>query len=669
MDLILHLSQDKALALGPLLDVGTSAHSSFTQERLLGIDRFLTTDHLRTNRRSFREITEFNNQFFAFVARQLTNEHPMVGAIFDEHFQQEIPPQVPTGGHVQLEFLEMNTDENEAPEGTLAVDAITRRALELIEELRASGYHWRDIAILCRKKNEARTLANALREKGYPLISEDSLSLAYARSVSLLVAFMKVLHTSDNRLARYEAAYLFHQVVLEQVPTAAQHEAIRSMCAEKGLGTFVRYFGELGVELNAFRLRQLSVYELCEQLITSFRLFEHQTENAYLFRFLDVVLDFGTRRSNHLGDFLTYWESAKDKLSITIPANADALRITTIHRSKGLEYPVVIVPYAHWSFTPNPQLDRLWVDLEAIKNQELALAETTEEGEVLTRRMLSSVVSVVSDLDKTGLKTQYQDEKTRTLVENLNLLYVAFTRPIQRMYLLARQEKDWNKYGAPSKVSRWLYDYLGHPDAEPGWQEGQSCYVLSPGSGPLRHAHRDGEAIPHRLSTLISTDRTKSLRLRRLAERIFDVDTFEKKKDHLQKVRHALSLLPSAAELPTTLRKLTTEGIVEKHEARTVQHTLEKVLALDKLRPFFDPQNQVVLQRELLLPGGKMLRADRTATLPDGSVLLALFVAGSGNDDARRQLRRLVQAYRDMGAATVRGYLVLLETGQLEWVE
>jgi ATP-dependent exoDNAse (exonuclease V) beta subunit len=663
MDLILHLSQNQAMELASLL-----GDNPFNEERLIGLDHYLSKSTLRENRRSYREVTEFNNGFFGFLAQLVGEEEPMVHAVFDEEFKQKILSEVKTGGHVQLEFVDMQDEEDSATDSTREQDAMTRRTLEQVEELRRTGYHWRDIAILCRKKKEAANLANALREQGYPLISEDSLSLAYARPVNLLVAFMQVLHTSDNKLARYEAAYLFHRVLDRRSPSASQQEQIRAMCPEKGLVSFLDYFREQGVELSAFRLRQLSVYELCEQLITAFSLFDSGLDAEYLFRFLDVVLEFGTRRSNHLGDFLAYWDGAKNKLSITIPANADALRITTIHRSKGLEYPVVIIPYANWGFKPNPLLDRLWVDLERLEHEELALVLEGEAEENLPKRLLSSVVSVVRELDHTPLAGQSQEESTRTLLENLNLLYVAFTRPVQRMYILAQREKDWNSSRAKSRVSYWLYSYLNRPDAEPGWREEQSVYVLSEGNGECRHAHNSNGAVTHRLGRIISTDRTKSLRLRRLADRIFDTETFEKKNDWLQKMRHALSYLQTTEELPAVLRKLSSEGIIESVDAEYLRRSLEEVLGLQSLQPCFDPGATVLLRRELLLPGGRMLCADRAVTLADGTCVLANFVAGAGNESASRQMRRLVKAYQDMGQPNVKGVVVTLENKEVEWV-
>jgi ATP-dependent helicase/nuclease subunit A len=652
MDLILQLAQNQVMELSSIL-----GESDFTNERLQSLDGHLQIDHLRTNRRSFREITSFNNQFFKFISDTIGEEYPLVRHVYDENFEQEIPDGVKEGGHVQMEFLDMQ-EENPDGDEPGNNDAIVLRSLELIGELRVAGYAWRDIAILCRRKKEATALANALKENGYPLISDDALSLGYARSVQFVVSFMKVLQTSDNRLARYEAAYLFHQVIRNENPSAQEHEALRALCAEHGLDTFLTYFSRWGVELTAFRMRQLTVFELSELLMHTFGLFENLAENQYLFRFLDVVLEFGTRRTNHLGDFLSYWDSSRHKLSITIPADTDALRITTIHKSKGLEYPVVIVPYANWKVTPNAKFDRLWVDLDEVAYEELHLTG------LLPKKLRSSMVSVVKDLETTAIRKQYAEEKTRTLVENLNLLYVAFTRPVQRLYVIAKKEKKWEN---GQMISNWMHDFLSQPGFVPEWGDDETKFILSQSAGPCFHAHRKSDAEIYTVRDVISNDRTDRLRLRRMAERIFDVDTFELKQDRFQKLKYLLGRLKTVSDMPATVQALVREGIWTKVEGESIGRQASLLMEADSLLPLYANGTKVQTNKELLLPGGKMLHVDRVAKLEDGELVFMTFVGGSNTEVPKRHLSKLIKAYAQM-EKPARGVLITLENDKIEWV-
>lgn len=657
MDLILHLAQNQAMQLVPIL-----GNNIYNEERLWSVDSQLEIDHLRTNRRSYREITTFNNQFFGFISETVGQEYPLIKSVYDENFKQEIPEQVSEGGHVQLEFIDMQEYNDDFLQTETKNDAIVIRSLELIAELRDAGYQWRDIAILCRKKKEATLLAGALKDRGYPLISDDALSLGYSRAVQFVISFMEVLHT-DQRLKRYEAAYLFHRVIRKENPSAQEHEALRELCVHKGLDSFLAYFAKYDIVLTPFRMRQLTVFELSELLMQTFGLFENKTDNEYLFRFLDVVLEFGTRRSNHLGDFLQHWASARNKLSITIPADTDALRITTIHKSKGLEYPVVIVPYANWKVTPNAKLDRLWIDLDHVAYNELSL-EGNSEKQVPDKKLKSSLVSVVKDLEDTLVADQYQDEKIRTLVENLNLLYVAFTRPVQRLYVLAKREKNWNQ---SAQVNTWMHDYITQENFEPAYNEIERVYVLSEGNNDCFHAHARNNAEDYIIDDVISNDRTDSLRLRRMAERIFDVETFERKKDHLQKMRHLLITMNRVNELGEAAARLVRDGIVTREEAKMMYQQLTVLFENDTLKELYSENVKVQINKELLLPGGKMLHVDRIVQLPDDSYVFMSFVAGIGSDQSRKHLKKLINEFAEEGrpAAAV---LLTLENEGVEWI-
>ncbi|CAG4997966.1 RecBCD enzyme subunit RecB [Dyadobacter sp. CECT 9275] len=654
MDLILHLSKDQIMSLTDKL-----GDNHFVSERLMALSSNLAVDHLKTNRRSYYEITAFNNQFFSFVADNLGEQYPLVQDVFDENFQQEIPAGVKHGGHVQVEFLKNEPIEAEFGENGDEPDAILLRTTELIAQLREEGFNWRDIAILCRKKKDAAALANELRQHGYPLISDDALTLAYSRSVHFVVSFMKVLHSADHKLARYEAAYLFHHEILKENPSASEYEAIRSLAASLGLDAFLAYFSRWGIELTAFRMRQISVFELSEMLIQRFGLFENGSDNEYLFRFLDVVLDYGNRKSNHLGDFLTFWDTARYKTSITIPADTDALRITTIHKSKGLEYPVVIIPYADWKVTPGP-LDRLWADLDDAQYEELRLFSDTG----IEKRLLSSMVSVGKGLENSVLAGQYTEHQTRTLVENLNLLYVAFTRSVQQLYILAKKEKSWT---SGQRVSHWLHDFLSRPDAHPAWSDEETTFVLSQGFGNCFHTHSKSEAKPFIVHEILSNDRSQSLRLRRMADRIFDINTFEPKHDKLQKTAYLLTTLRMVSELPKTVQRIISEGIVTKQEAELLLASVQVLLAEPSLRELYDDRNLVSINKEMLIPGGGMLHVDRAVQMTDGSLVLMRIVAGKGNEEPRRHIRKLVCTFNGIGRAS-RGVIITLENNEIEWI-
>ncbi len=670
--------------------------SDLTVERLENIRWHLNDDVLRTNRRSAKEIIEFNNAFFQTVEELYRDEFPLSHEVFAQ-VAQELPPNAKTGGEVQIEFIA--ADNGEAGEEENDTPVMIERTLALIKQAtEQDGFQIGDVSVLCRFKRDAKKIANHLKENGYNIISDDSLSLRFSGAVNLVTAFMRVLVKPDSRLDKYEALYLFFRMILQRIPDAKDNQHIKAAVESQDVRAFYGYVNGLQSEigsqksevrsrkseienqqseienrkskidnhLNPYKLLQISAYELAEKLIQTFGLFELVAERDYLFRFLDVVLEFSTQRGSHLADFLDYWETQKDKISISAPSDPSAVTVQTIHRSKGLEYPVVIIPYADWEFVPSAKRDSMWVNLEPTEEFSIASydSESVQNGDLVeyaeAKFLKTGSVQVKKELEKTteNVARQYRDECERVFVENLNLLYVAFTRPTRKLYVLAKEE-DFEKIKNPRRVNYWLHQYQ---------QSLANNFAMLtdelPKSVGIKQVSPSGDRglfyVPH----VISTDRSRELRLRRLANRVFDVETFERKKDHGNKVHFALSMVKTPNDVPVALLKMQTEGVIEKNEAEEIKKSLERVLQHPDLVGLFDSESSVLNEREILTPDGNLHRPDRVVYLPDRVVVLD-YKTGIPLETHVRQIKRYVNLYKEMGYQNVEALLVYIERNEV----
>ncbi len=646
MDLLVHLYHNQPEKLSRHL-----GDDSFTAERIQSLLFSRQTEHLKINRRSYREITEFNNDFFEKITSALSEEYPGISSVFDNHFKQETPEGAKTGGHVEIQFIAAETNEDAQAEEDHPLDdndPMADRVVALVSELRSKGYDWRDIAILCRKNSEAAHLANVLKSRKWPLISEDALLLDYAGSVRFAIAFMKVFNQPENTTDRLESALIFQSLVLRKSPDASALAAIGKMCNDTGLESYIIYFNNCGLQLNIGDFKSMGLYEFSENVFGKFGLFG-QGEDEYIFRFLDVALSYGNKKNNRMDAFLAYWELRKGSLSISVSPNTNAIRITSIHKSKGLEFPVVILPYTHWKFAPRPDLP-VWMSLPDLK--ELSFAGT--DG---LKTLTAAQLNMVSDLEKTGLSANYHEEKERVLTENLNLLYVALTRPVQRLYILAKSENNWNRSG--KSVNYWLRDYVHTPDSVD--MEDNSSYVISRGNDTPAHAERKNSTMPHRIEKLRGINKISALRLRRLADRIFDIESFEKKMDPIQKTRYALSFLHTAEDIPGILRLLTNEGIANGQDLIYLDESLRNITTHPDLSVYFDSGSTILLNRELLLPGGEMVTPHRVVINKDGSCRVLYFTRESDRKESEKDLKRALTALSTMKYTGVTGMIVSME--------
>lgn len=637
---------------------------TWTADRIDMLDGHLEGEFLDTNWRSAVPIVQFNNQFFEHTARRFEQQHPKVADVFDAGrlFHQKTSPKAKTAGHVQIDFVA----KDEAAGKDLTATMLERTMAHL-EQALADGYQYGDIAILCRRKADAKALANELNARQIPLVSADSLSLEFSDPVKWLVTLMRLLQRPDQRLLRYELLYLFHRVVQGIFPDDALTERLRTV-AESDIAATYDYLAGEGYPLDPYALGQLNPYELAERLTAQFGLFRQAEHNPFLFRFLDEVLTFNQKRSGHLSDFLLYWDSVRQKISVEGDAR-NAVSIQTIHKSKGLEYPVVIIPFANWDVAPNGR-GTIWLDLNGIRTD--LLAHQAPTGELA--RLLSAPAHPTNKLSDTPetISAQYTEEVTRTFLENMNLLYVAFTRPTDRLYVLG-ELADFSKPGKQKDVSYWLHAFLHDSEVARhcgcAWQEGKSSYVISRCAEPSIRKKINASPDEIVLDEVISGHRRQDLNLRRQADRVFDVATFERTRERDRKLCAALSLIKGPACIERTLRQLVSEGLVRLMECDELRQSLTAIVSHPALSALFDPSLRIDTDRSILSSKRMHGAPHRVVHYPDGRIVLVQYESAAqrvaaGVDspapDPVTGLRYFTGLYREMGFSEVEGRLVYL---------
>ncbi|KAB7730268.1 AAA family ATPase [Rudanella paleaurantiibacter] len=639
----------------------TDGPDSFTAERIQALEGHLNDAILDTNWRSAEPIVRFNNEFFDFTARRFELTHGKIAEVFDtaRQFQQKPAPKARPLGHVQIDFVQKpQTNTGEGDEATDLTGVMLARTVTYLRKALNDGYQYRDIAILCRKKDQAKALANELNSLGIPLVSADSLSLQYADSIRLVVTLMQVLSRPDQPLIRYEMLYLYSRVVRGLLPDAALTAELRDIAESEDPDAIFGYLQSFGHELEPHALRQLNAYELAEKLIFQFGLFDRAGDAPFLFRFLDEILTFSHKQSGHLADFLLYWQSAQKKVSVGEAANTNAVSIQTIHKSKGLEYPVVIIPFANWDVSGRGDL---WLDLSPVDSA--FFTHAPEQGASV--RLRHAPVRISQKLDKlpVGLRAQYEEEMTRSFLENMNLLYVAFTRPTDRLYVIGQQLK-WTDARSQNTVSYWLYEYLNGPHALTcgcGWQEEQSEYIVSNCDQAFEHPKKAAYTDEIVLNEVMSGHRQQELQLRRQADRVFDVRTFERTRDRDRKIVAALSLIKGPGCVEKTIRQLVSEGLVRRAETDDLRQQLIQIVMHPELLDVFNPRLRIDTDRSVLSARQLHGAPHRVVHLAPGHLVLVQYVSVPGIPERDTNgLRYFVDLYRQMGYGQVTGRLVYL---------
>jgi ATP-dependent helicase/nuclease subunit A len=458
---------------------------------------------------------------------------------------------------------------------------------------------------------------------------------------------MKVIQNPENTLAKYEAIYLFYRVVLQRIPNTDDNQFIKQAIENKDVNQFYQLIEQQGYRLHSFRLQQMALYEVAEKIINTFNLFEHYKELDFLFRFLDVVLEFQTKKSTHLTDFLQFWEQKKHVLSISTPEGQNAVTVTSIHKAKGLEYPVVIIPYCNWTMDTG-LYSEIWADLP----------KEAEFKSTLITSLKTSPLRITTKLAETVIAPQYHAEKEKTFLESLNMLYVALTRPTDRLYLIVK--KDTFKF--EKTVGNQLYRFAECPEIEKGER---FIKIVSQGEYKKVKFEKEENLQVIEIQAIESSEKSNTIKLRQSAERLFDIETFEKSRDYGNKIHNTFAKIKTIYDVEFALEESVREGLIMESELGDLRANILKIINLEKIKPLFSVHQDLVKnEREILMPKGNPLRPDRVVKVKDGIVILD-YKTGSKSESHKIQVKTYMNIYRAMGHQKVEGILVYLEGAEV----
>jgi len=609
---------------------------------------------LTTNWRSRSNIIKFNNSLFTIIPLQIDqalskDSLPVSFKKLYSEAAQDDPGEKP-GGYIRLEFVE-NDKEKKWKETVL------ERIPGLIESCQDKGYSASDIGIIVRDGKEGAHVLKKLidysnnspsenrKKYNYNVVSNDSLLLSNSPVINFIISVITVVNNPLDMISR--AAMLRFYLLA----TGDKNAENASLSSKKLIEGSKAYFPE-GYEAFLEKIKQLPLFEAVESIIGYFRLGMYSFNVAYLNTFQDFVVSFTGNKNSDIQSFLDWWESTGTKKSVVLPGNQDAIRILTIHKSKGLEFKVVILPFLSWELDHLPSKQPvLWVSPGEEPFNELGVVP----------------VRYSKELTGTIFSDYYKNEKYSVYLDNINLLYVAFTRAKDVIHAFSVSN--------PRSENNIASTLLNAIASEPGMTE-TSGFKLADFYNVETHVFELGEMTENKNKPLDNMSLTsseyrvsqtmESLKLKLHGENYFSSDSVElRKKINYGKLMHEVfEGIETSADISFAVRKLVLEGKLPEEEADAIETRVNQLIKTPGVSEWFLPGNEVLKEAGILLTTGHTRRPDRVV-IKDGKAIIIDFKFGGENHLYIEQVNLYRSLLADMGYKNIEAYIWYVDKNKI----
>lgn len=578
----------------------------------------LNIESLSENYRSLTSIVNFNNALF----ENFKNTH---GGVYDEihHLLKDVKQSVGKNSE-QKGYIEINILQ--ATEEDKFVDMALERTLQTILELTdRSNYQLSDICLLTRSNKEGNLLANYLADKGISCSSPDSVFLDDGLIVRFFLAAFRYIDNPKDEIAYTEIAYLLYQMgkldckEVEEVYASYKNRLLQ------------QHYLEFFQNLKLYKSEEVS--RLIFRLTKLFCL--EDKADIFWIQLLSSVQNFELTQPSNLTNFFDWWEKSKTEIKVAA-SEENAVHLMTIHKSKGLQFPVVIMPFVDWQHIPKSDVQ--WLQIEGVNPMEL-------KGNfpvVFSKKLLKSYFS-----------ESYTEEETLTLIDNVNILYVAFTRPVEQLYLFMPHKIKSDRIG--SILLPQLQSLDGLTDLVK--EENQ----IKIGKKENRVTSQKSDKAKLTGSTMFSTFK--------LADKAGDLTVTTRKQEMYNRAMERGIIIHEILQKVDFSQSDWKEKLSKTHKYKDWMREISDILETYSQNPVVKEWNKTgskhFVERDIFY-NGQFIRPDKFIEYPDTqSAVVVDYKTGEKRPEHTRQLQSYIEACKVTGAKEVKGYLVYVDPLEL----
>ncbi|MCA1756414.1 MAG: UvrD-helicase domain-containing protein [Bacteroidales bacterium] len=613
-------------------------------------DQF-TTVPLNRNWRSRSGIVQFNNLVFtqlpALAEEMAEIEKGTLTSVYSDVVQEDHGER--EGGYIRIEKISGGEEE--------ATEITSSRIPLLIEEVEDMGYQAGDIGILVRTRDEGQKVIDAVmnyssqqddekrKHYNYRIISQDSLLLGHNPAVKLIVSLLRYVTNRSDRLALASVKHYYRQLtaaagVNHKRPLLIEDEENSKTSLPEGWLAFID------------SVLHLSLFELIERIILFFSLGSSDASIPYITTLQDYILELSGKEAADIPLFLDWWDSEGYRKAVSSPDQEGAISLMTIHKAKGLEFKVVILPFLTWPFT-HQKRQVIWVESDEKPLDELGAIP----------------VYTSKEMTDTWFAAYYESERKSYAVDMLNLLYVALTRARDAIFGFVPEVRTKKNCG--ELLFNMLSNYYERENGGNTIPGSTDTSLFVAGEPPSLHADAakrdDNGGLKLEYPVLPGRSR---LRLK-LESRNYLVSEAAGRTDRINYGLMMHSLFEAAQtvdDIHRGVEQMVFQGRLTVSQGEKLSGQIASVTSVKPVASWFRPGIEVRKEPGLLLPGGALKRPDRVM-IDDGRVTVVDFKFGEVSDLYFRQLNQYRSLLEEMGYVNVKAYIWYVETGNVVEVE
>ncbi|HEX9151282.1 MAG TPA: 3'-5' exonuclease, partial [Flavobacterium sp.] len=483
------------------------------------------------------------------------------------------------------------------------------------------------------KRDQGIAIANYLTEQGIPLLSSETLMIQNATEVRLIIHLLKYLKNNADLESKAHFLQYLSRNVQDELPV---HDFIAKGMSLFQESEFEAWLTSFDISLSFQNIRKKSLYEAVETIISKF--LNPKISNAYVQYFLDIVLERDIRNQAGISDFLNYWDKNAEKFSIPSPEGNNAVRIMTIHKSKGLEFPVVIFPFAEEDYNRKPK-DKLWLN--------------AEEHDFGLPKVLIDNSSAVEGFGEDA-SVVYNQKKQEELLDNINVLYVALTRAEEQLYVISNMNLS-NKGEVPkNNMCAFFINYLG---SKGEFDENKLEYEFG---NPLKlssgQQHVDTSKTIPLVSEILNPKNIKIAQREALMWGTLQQEAIE----YGNVIHEILSFVKTKNDVDLAITKSIENGLITLNQKELVYKTIQEIVSHLELITYFAEGNEILNEQTIIQKEGKTVKPDRMVVTKNKEVLLLDYKTGTHNVKYQQQLENYKDAIEKMGYKVVKKALVYI---------